>query len=196
MGKHEQHRADLKTLLTRSQWLDSLRSGSALPGPRANLELVAAAAEEADANTIHYLASLTPEQAPSGTAEEFLPVCGAVGLGRLLATGETAAIPILRHLASDPRWRVREGVAMALQRCGDSDFPALLAVAADWSHGNPYEQRAAAAGLCEPRLLSSPERTVGVLAVLDHITGTVPPNANRRSEASGPCAKAWPTAGA
>ena len=43
---------------------------------------------------------------------------------------------------------------MALQRWGDADMAGLLAAMADWAGGNPLEQRAAAAALCEPRLLT------------------------------------------
>ena len=44
---------------------------------------------------------------------------------------------------------------MALQRWGDADMAGLLAAMTDWAAGNPLEQRAAAAALCEPRLLTS-----------------------------------------
>jgi hypothetical protein len=43
----------------------------------------------------------------------------------------------LRTLAADPRWRIREGVAMALQRWGDADMDGLLAEMAVWATGNP-----------------------------------------------------------
>ncbi|MDP2871607.1 MAG: hypothetical protein Q8P31_03625 [Bacillota bacterium] len=52
----------------------------------------------------------------------------------------------------------------------------------EWSRGTPCEQRAAAAGLCEPRLLSSPERVAGVRAVLDQATGSVPHSLNRHRD--------------
>jgi len=60
---------------------------------------------------------------PAGWQEEFLAFCGEIGLGRLAAQGETEVIASLRELASDPRWRVREGVVMVLRRLGD-DFVA------------------------------------------------------------------------
>jgi hypothetical protein len=40
-----------------------------------------------------------------------------------------AAAAELARLADDDRWRVREGVAMGLQRLGDADLPRLLALA-------------------------------------------------------------------
>ena len=42
---------------------------------------------------------------------------------------------------------------MALQRLGDVDMAQLLAEMRDWAEGTPLEQRAAAAAICEPRLL-------------------------------------------
>ena len=61
---------------------------------------------------------------------------------------------------------------MALQRWGDADMAALLAEMADWAAGNPWEQRAAAAALCEPRLLKQPEHAAAVLRILDEITAS------------------------
>ena len=91
--------------------------------------------------------------------------------------------PILRQLASDTRWRMREGVAMALQRLGDADMQLLLDEMQRWSSGNFLEQRAAAAALCEPRLLKKPEHTRRVLAILDTITASTlcVPAGDRRS---------------
>ena len=42
---------------------------------------------------------------------------------------------------------------MALQRLGAVDMQALLREMRVWANGNDYEQRAAAAALCEPALL-------------------------------------------
>jgi hypothetical protein len=137
---------------------------SGLPGARANLELVAAAAD------------LASEQQALGwldSGDEFLALCGAVTLGRLLAEGRRDVLPRLRQLASDQRWRIREGVAMALQRWGDADVAALARVLEGWAAGNRYEQRAAAAGLCEPRLLKPREVALSALDLLDSITMTM-----------------------
>jgi hypothetical protein len=59
---------------------------------------------------------------------------------------------VLRRCASDPRWRLREGVTMALQRIGEADMDGLLVEMDDWSRGTPLEQRAAAA--CSARISS------------------------------------------
>jgi hypothetical protein len=147
-----------------------LLAESRLPGPRANLELVQAVAEEADEAVLLRLV---------GSDEEFLIMCGAVGLGRLAAEGKRKHLPHLRELASDPRWRVREAVAMAFQRWGDDDFDSMAAEAERWGDGSPLEQRAAVAALCEPRLLRVPEAARQALALVDRVTASLPRSRNR-----------------
>ncbi len=119
---------------------------------------------------------------PADPRREFLAVCGAAGLGRLLAEGDVSVLPMLRTLAGDPRWRVREAVAMALQRWGDDDPGALLQSMRQWSLGTRFEQRAVVAGLCEPRLLASGEVVRAVMALLDGITATLVEAPDRKEE--------------
>jgi hypothetical protein len=103
-----------------------------------------------------------------------------VGLGRLLTEGDDSLLPVLRTQASDPRWRLREGVAMALQRLGQVDMERLIVEMRVWSQGTPFEQRAAAAALCEPRLLSRANDVRQVLQILDTITAGLEQGENRR----------------
>jgi hypothetical protein len=77
---------------------------------------------------------------------------------------------------------VREGVAMALQRIGRESMQHLVAEMQVWSGGDPFEQRAAAAGLAEPELLREPSNAVEVLAILDRITTSVAATEDRRHE--------------
>jgi hypothetical protein len=146
---------------------------SGLPGPRGNIELGLAAARVCDGPQLRRWAGLDADAAPTGGAEEFLAFCGVVGLGRLLAEGDADALEELRTHANDARWRVREAVAMALQRWGEDDFGALTAAMVDWAHGSWLERRAAAAALCEPVLLTDPPRVEAVLAVLEEATDGV-----------------------
>lgn len=178
--KIDAYRAELRRL---PDWEPFLRQESRLPGPRANLELAQAVAEEGDAACFERLLSYDAAQAPTNTPDEFLVVCGVLGLGRLLAEGQRDRLPRLRDLARDPRWRTREGVAMALQRLGDVDMAALLDTMESWATDTPLVQRAAAAALCEPRLLRDPAHATRVLAMLDTITASIVPQRDRRSEA-------------
>lgn len=180
MSKREDYRATLRAL--EGDWVPYLLAESGLPGPRGNIELAQAVADEGDAALFERLLSYGPDVAPVNTAEEFLPFCGVVGLGRLAAEGDLDRLPAIRACANDPRWRMREGVAMALQRLGARDMETLLSKMARWAGGTPLEQRAAAAALCEPALLKDADHARRTLEILEAITATVAEVADRRSE--------------
>jgi hypothetical protein len=169
-GRVEAYRAELRK---QSDWDAYLTAHSGLPGPRGNLELLEAVGDEAKAGELWRLAR---------SADEYLAACGAAGLGRL-AQSDSKVLPRLRELASDPRWRVREGVAMALQRLGRQSMPRLLHEMDRWADGEPYVQRAAAAGLCEPVLLKDAAEVDEVLAILDRITESVASSPDRKGDA-------------
>jgi hypothetical protein len=179
MGRTDEHRTALRALPA-GDWDRYLTERSGLPGPRANLELVAAVASEAPAATVRRYAA---------SDDEFLALCGAAGLGRLLAAGDPAAAGELARLAGDDRWRVREGVAMGLQRLGDADLPRLLELARAWAASpSPLVQRAAVAGVCEPRLLGRPGPAAQALDLLDEVTGSLA--ARPAAERAGPGVRA------
>jgi hypothetical protein len=179
VSKVDDYRQKLREL---AEWDGYLLRESGLPGPRGNIELAKAAALEGDERRFASWLRWNPAQAPTGTAEEFLTFCGALGQGTLVAGGSLPALDRLRGLASDPRWRLREAVAMALQIWGDTDMDALLSEMEAWAEGSPGEQRAAAASLCEPRLLDSPQRIRRVLSVLDRITTRIAGSTERRTD--------------
>ena len=178
MSKVETYREHLRQMC---DWESFLRAESHLPGPRGNLELARVAADEGDATQFARWLAVGPGEGPTNTPGEFLAFCGALGYGRLLAEGDGAALAQVRRAANDPRWRVREAAAMALQRWGEADMDALLAEAGRWAAGTRLEQRAAAAGLCEPALLTDEATGGRVLDVLDSITTSVRGAADRRS---------------
>jgi hypothetical protein len=164
MGRSDDDRAALRALPP-GAWDGPLAERSRLPGPRANLELAQVVAEEAPATLVRRYAA---------AADEYLALCGAIGLGRLLADGDAGAAEELRRLADDGRWRVREGVALGLQRLGDTDLRRLLALAGAWAAGpSPLLQRAAVAAVCEPRQQARAEVVRQVLDLLDAVTDTV-----------------------
>lgn len=98
-------------------WPAFLSEHSGLPGPRANLALVDAVAALASQATIDALLE---------SGDEYLVMCAAAALG--WRGDDPAAAARARALASDERWRVREGVAIGLL-LGDRDLPALLVLA-------------------------------------------------------------------
>jgi len=166
----EVYRAELRRL---KDWEPYLKKHSGLPGPRANLELVRAVGEEADADRLWRL---------SASSDEFLALCGTAGLGKVALMEPDTVMTWLRELASDGRWRVREGVAIALQRIGREDMQHLLAEMHAWSREGPYVQRAAAAGLCEPDLLEQGEHAVQTLEILDTITTSLVATNDRKHD--------------
>lgn len=180
MSKIDRYRQILRTL---EDWDSFLMDESGLPGPRANLELVQAVADEGELDRFQRYLAYDPLQAPTNSPQVFLAVCGVVGLGKYLAEGRYELFETLRQLASDPRWRIREAVCMALQRLGAVDMDVLLGEMQRWSRGNPLEQRAAAAALCEPKLLTRERYAGAVLQILDEITQSFTTIEDRRDEA-------------
>jgi hypothetical protein len=174
MGKTDIYRQTLKSL---DDWIPFLLKESGLPGPRGNLELAQAVAQEGSKDRFEQFLSF---QAKENTPEVFLVFCGIVGLGKLTAN-EPKLFDQLRSYASDPRWRIREAVATGLQLVGDQDMELLLKEMQKWSKGNWYEKRAAAAALAEPRLLRKPKHVEQVLQVLDKITTSME-NANHPTD--------------
>ncbi|MFJ8688047.1 hypothetical protein [Micromonospora wenchangensis] len=166
MNRRDQYRAELRAAGPR-RWPAYLRERSGLPGPRANLELAQAVADEGGPDTFDGLLA---------TDDEYLVFCGVLGLGRVLADGPPARARTriearLHEHATDPRWRVREAVALALQRLGDADLPRLLDLGTAWvGDPHPLVRRAAVAAVCEPRLLTAPEAAARAVALCGRAT--------------------------
>ncbi|MFI9639210.1 hypothetical protein ACIG87_03955 [Micromonospora sp. NPDC051925] len=180
MGQRDQYRVELRAS-DPAHWPAFLRAHSGLPGPRANVELAQAVADEGDPASFDRLIA---------TDDEYLVFCGVLGLGRLLATGADAQTRTdiearLRDHATDARWRVREAVALALQRLGDADLPRLLKLGTAWAaNPHPLVRRAAVAGVCEPRLLTVPGAAACAVALCERTTTglTALPASQRRDD--------------
>jgi hypothetical protein len=179
LNKTEPYRETLNLLPV---WEHYLLQESGLPGPRGNLELAQVVADEGDRGLFEHFLAYTPQVAPTNDPHEFLAFCGVVGLGRLLAEGDETILDQLRPFASDPRWRLREGVAMALQRLGKQDMRRLLDAMEKWSSGTWLEKRAAAAALAEPVLLHNEKDAMAALQILDRITATMENSSDAKKE--------------
>jgi hypothetical protein len=204
MAKKEGYGQDLAALL--GQFLqngdaqalrDYLAVHSNLPGPRGNLELAAAwadalagyppTARERLWGLCSEMAALPAGEAPVGDPREFVAFCGALGLGALGAawpelTGQ--ALAALHRLADDPRWRLREAVAMALQRLLQHWPSETWAALEGWSaEASPLPMRAAAAAVAEPPLLGSTETARRALELHRTLFARLPGIPDRKSEA-------------
>lgn len=157
-----------------------LTAHSDLPGPRANLELMAAAADVLPAAVALPLAR---------EPDEYLRCCGVVTLGRLVVRARSDAersrvVELLTTRAADLSWRVREAVATAAQRIGDADPTRFLALVERWVHeADPLVVRAGVAAICEPRLLHDPAVAAAALAACEAATNGLRavPTAARRN---------------
>lgn len=165
---------------------DYLIDHSNLPGPRGNLELIAAVADEVRALctapdvSLHrsYIAvqwllwRLLNRYPPAVFGDDpdsplqMPQLCGAVALGEWAVAVRHIELGVstLLDLAGSPLWRVREGVAMGLQRMLDRDwdstFRRMLRRALD---ARAYEWRAMVAGIAEPSLLVDPAHALDAL---------------------------------
>ena len=127
-----------------------LTARSGLPGPRGNLELIAALGDVGSPALLRRLAD---------DDDEYLRCAGTAGLGRLLlAAGDDderrVLVVLLTERARDPLGRVREAAAMAGQRLGADDPQRLAELVTTWvASGDPLLARAAIAAVCEPPIL-------------------------------------------
>jgi len=153
-----------------------------MPGPRANLELVNVVADEGTEAQFKYFLTFDERKNPAQLTAGFFGRMWRRRHGTTPHARLPEALKILRAAASDSRWRVREGVAMALQRFGDTDMEGILAEMERWSRGSFLEMRAAAASLCEPRLLKQAEHAKEVLIILDRITKSISSAKDRNTD--------------
>ena len=180
MGSKEGY---IKHLSELRDWRPYLVKNSGLPGPRGNIELAQAVADLGTTELFQQYLDLDDSPTASESEKEYLVFCGVLGLGKLAAEGDVGHLDALRRYASDQRWRVREAVAMALQRVGLADMDLLLWTATKWIAGGWLEQRAAAAGLCEPPLLADARHARKALELLDAVTVNMTKATDRTTDA-------------
>jgi hypothetical protein len=102
-------------------WEKILMEASGLPGSHVNRHLLDVVVNVGNQALFEHFLSYGPEVAPAGTPQEFLALCGVMGLGKLLAQGKTSVLPRLRAYADDPRPRVRQEAKMVLRRWEKSE---------------------------------------------------------------------------
>src|SRR5258708_19378679 len=89
-GRVEGYRAELRAL---HDWEPFLKKHSGLPGARANLELVEAVGEEADADRLWRM---------SASTDEFVALCGTAGLRQGAPMEPAAGVAWLQELVRHP----------------------------------------------------------------------------------------------
>ncbi len=132
------------------------------------------------------MAAIPPEAAPVNDPREFLPFCGAAGLGAIGAVTSAryeAALAELQVLARDPRWRLREAVCFGGQRLLASRGIDTVAALRQWLAGGSWlEMRAAAAIVAEPALLADKKMAVSALLLHREIVAQLLAARDRKSE--------------
>ena len=144
-----------------------LSSNSNLPGPRGNLELAYSFAEAIEDRTVRdsrkiwelatRLSRISASEAPVNDPKEFLSFCGAISIGAIGSVHKAfskSAFGLLKKMADDSRWRMREGVAMGIQKLVAKQGQSALKELDGWIGENEWlSMRAVAAGVAEPALL-------------------------------------------
>jgi hypothetical protein len=155
---------------------------SGLPGPRFNLRLVTSFARAVGAIVVRPdpavaaleklldgWAALSPKDAPGDRPAVILPCAAHAAYGEVGAVRPdwwSDEMTKLRRGAADPRWRVREVVAQALQRLLDADWSRTVEALDEWAaDDHPLVVRAAAASVAEPPLLRAADRARSALDV-------------------------------
>lgn len=200
MNRTQSYTARLEPLLQdpgRSEEVAQLLTAeSGLPGPRGNLELAWAFAQAVSESpepaawlpTLYEWAAIDAEQAPTGDPREFLPFCAVVSFGALyrshvcaLPCSQPCSCPYwpaqsaylleaIRRAAEDPRWRMREAAAMALQRLGEESPQELSRILGDWLAGDSLPaRRGVLAALAHPPLLEQESLARYALGAADRI---------------------------
>jgi hypothetical protein len=203
MNKRQAHQLDLEPLLddfiqtgTSKEVMHYLTTRSNLPGSRANLELAGAFGDiieiYAQPDPLRCwelcveMTQHTADRAPVNSPQEFVPFCGAVGIGAIGAVVPEhlkPSIDQLRHLAVDSRWRMREAVRMGLQNVLVKHPRVVMKAIESWVESDdPLEIRAAAVIGAEPSFLSEPENAMWALKVHQRIFERLPHIEDRKAE--------------
>jgi hypothetical protein len=133
-----------------------LIENSKLPGPRANLELAFALSEVYEnIKVLTKWTEIDADHADVNDPKSFLPFCAAIALGRLYTkTKDNRIIRILKKLAGDDRWRIREAVAFGFQRIGEDNISELKRIFSEWIvKSNNREKRTILVSLAHPEIL-------------------------------------------
>ncbi|GGH33665.1 HEAT repeat domain-containing protein [Paenibacillus segetis] len=181
MSQMEEYKKDLLSLV---EWEPYLMLHSGLPGPRANLTLLYTVVKMGNKEHFQRFLNFQQGNMSGDSPNDFIVMCGVVGLGKLLAQGQAEVLVHLKQYAADSRWRIRESVAMALQIYGEHHMDQLLSEMMLWSSDGLLVQRAVAAALCEPKLLKDKGHAEQLFVILNRLTSSLLVEENRNQEGS------------
>jgi len=176
--------------------VEYLISNSNLPGPRGNLELANELVEVITGYPIEdverlwdlflRLGKISSDEVAVNDPREFLSFCGVYVIGTIGSNNSEffeRSLIVLREVANDTRWRMREAASKGLQKLlvkhGQDTFRELNG----WiGEDNWLEMRAVAAGIAEPSLLKDGQIAVKALELHKKILAKVITSRERKSE--------------
>jgi len=175
---------------------EHLISNSNLPSPRANLELAKAFANMVEQYSEHEseklwklcseIIKISAEEAPTNDPKEFLPFCGASGIGDIGSVSLyyfEQSLSMLKMLTNDSRWRIREAVCFGVQRLIRKRGMDTLNHLERWIiDGTLLELRAVAVAVAEPVLLKNEQIAYYALNLHKQIFNRIQNTADRKSE--------------
>lgn len=202
MSKRENYKAKLDEILRESlssgrldELSQYLTGKSNLPGPRGNLELAEAFADsvtsfsQQNADSLwkisQTLSTISVKEAPVNNPREFLTFCGVRGLGVVGATSKEyylKAVARLREMAHDSRWRVRESVAMSIQRLAKMHPEVLIELDGWVVTGDWLAMRAVVGSVADPLLLKNGDVAKHSLELHKTIFAEVLRSSDRKNE--------------
>ncbi len=156
------------------QWIRYLERQSGFQDEEIDLGLVQQACQSGNEPLFREWIQVSESKAPPNSPGEFVAMCGAAGLGRLVAQGKTEYYATLRKLSNDPRERVRMGVVIAIQEIGKRDFEGLMGELNTWKRGTVLERQVAVAGLCAPSLWKEETPVLATLLFLKDVIDSIP----------------------
>ncbi len=176
-----------------------LAAESSLAGPRTNQDLTEAfarairefaVADREDRRILWdlcvELACISPEDAPTSEPHESLSVCGVRGIAAMGTVSPGCVKAALRKLAEsaeDPRWRVRDAVAIGLRDLLARHRDVTVSELNGWVEGGSWSaMQTVAAGVADADLLREPDLAEAALLLHRKIMIRVYTAGERESE--------------
>ncbi len=202
MGKKEKHKEELLAIFDdfletsdRKNIIDYLISNSNLPGRRANLELADVFGDIIRIYNIKtkdvwdlckYMSEIGYKEANENDPKEFIPFCGLIGVGVISSDSSfyfSEGLAILKNGAKDTRWRIREAVAMGIQRVLLKNAKNMMKELEGWINEiDYYIWRAVVAGIAEPDIVKNKEVAGKALEIHKKIFRQILDIEDRKSE--------------
>ena len=198
MGNKADHLKVFAKLLQQNdqeQIIDYIKRNSNLPGPRGNLEMAFAFRDTISSqipSKANELMQLCTEftnfdslVAPTNDPMEMVPFCGIIGIGRIGSLNEfhTKCLELVHFHATDERWRMREGIAMALSDLIGSHSEETISQLEIWMQDADWLiYRGIVAGFAEPKILRDEYISKTALRFHDRILEQVLMNENSKNE--------------